>query len=61
MKIERAIKNLKSARHDAGMIPTDEYTATIDLAIEALRRVKDSRREDPLYPETPLPGETEEG
>ena len=60
MKLDRAIENLKRGRKDAGMIPEDEYTPTLDLATEALKRVKDSRRPDPLYPETPLPGETEE-
>ncbi len=34
--IDKAIKNLKAGRKDAGMIPEAEYTATIDLAIEAL-------------------------
>lgn len=40
MTIDRAIKNLKAGRKDCGMIPPEEYTPTIDLAIKALRELK---------------------
>ena len=43
MTIDKAIKNLKAGREDAGMIPPEEYIATIDLAVEALKLIKNSR------------------
>jgi hypothetical protein len=57
MKIEKAIKNLKAGRKDAGMIPPKEFTATIDLAIEALQRIKDMRRSPCTTADELLPGE----
>lgn len=40
MKISRAIKNLEAGRKDAGMISPEDYTPTIDLAIEGLKNLK---------------------
>ncbi len=60
MKLERAIKNLKAAKKDCGMIPSDEYTPTINLAIEAMEAVKMERNGDVYAPIPALPGETEE-
>ena len=57
MKIERAIANLRVGRKDAGAIPEAEYTETIDLAIEALKRAKHLRKTDPRYADKPLIGE----
>ena len=72
MKLERVIENLTAGREDCGMIPSDEFTQTIDLAIEAVKSVVQDRalrlpgRLVPLPGETPiinlstLPDETEE-
>ena len=40
MDINKAISNLIAGRKDAGMIPTDEYRQTIDMAIAALKIVR---------------------
>jgi len=60
MTLDEAIKNLKAGREDAGMIPEEEYTPTMDLAIEALERVRDDRQLIDLEDRGLLPGETEE-
>jgi len=60
MTIDRAIKNLKAGRKDCGMIPEEEYTATIDLAIAALGQFVILRKALPLFKDNLLPGETEE-
>ncbi len=60
MKLERAIKNLTKARKDCGMIPSSEYTQTINLAIEAMEAVKMERNGDVYGPIPALPGEKEE-
>ena len=58
MKIDRAIENLTAGREDAGMIPEEEYTQTIDLAIEAMKEWK-KRKAGTKHPELwLLPGET---
>ncbi|MDP3052263.1 MAG: hypothetical protein Q8N42_02025 [bacterium] len=38
--IDQAIKNLKAAKKDAGMVPDDEWTPTLNLAIKALKHEK---------------------
>ncbi len=60
MKILKAIGNLARGRIDAGMIPEKEYTQTLDLAIEALKRVQAGRPKPPSLAFLPLPGETED-
>jgi hypothetical protein len=60
MTIDEAIKRLQEDIDSTGNDEIDTLTEAEKLGIEALKRVKDSRRPDPLYPETPLPGETEE-
>lgn len=60
MNIDKAIKNLKAGRRDCGMIPPEEFTATIDLAIEALKRVKWNRKNYAVYRTSLLPGETKD-
>ncbi|MDO9334188.1 MAG: hypothetical protein Q7T57_06685 [Dehalococcoidales bacterium] len=60
MTIDKAIKNLKAGRRDCGMIPLGEFTSTMDLAIEALKRVKDMRVSPCTTADEILPGETEE-
>lgn len=58
MKIEKAIENLSAGREDCGMIPEEEYTQTIDLSIEALKRCQEHRRfQTPEFIRL-LPGET---
>lgn len=59
MKIDKAIKNLTAGRKDCGMIPGEEYTQTIDLAIAALKRVKSLRLHGLPDRYSILPGETE--
>ena len=58
MHIDKAIKNLRAGRKDCGMIPPEEYTATIDLATEALKRVKSLRVSGKPDRWSILPGET---
>ncbi len=60
MRLDRAIKNLKAGRRDAGMIPGDEYTPTLDLATEALKVILALRARYGPAPQFKLPGETEE-
>jgi 2-methylisocitrate lyase-like PEP mutase family enzyme len=60
MNVDKAIKNLKAGRKDCGMIPPEKYTATIDLAVEALKAVQYVRRNFPAVLVAKLPGETEE-
>ena len=60
MKLDRAIENLKRGRKDAGMIPEDEYTPTLDLATEALKREKEYRLTRGNRTFDLLPGETKE-
>lgn len=38
--VERAITNLKAGTRDAGMIPSEEYTPTLRLAIKALDQMQ---------------------
>jgi len=59
MKLNRAIYNLTEGREDCGMIPPDEYTLTIDMAIAALARVRYQRGQSVFPYDTLLPGETE--
>ena len=58
--IDKAIRNLKAGRKDCGMIPEEEYTPTVDLAIEALKREKARRDFYGHSVSTLLPGEAEE-
>ncbi|MBA7645328.1 hypothetical protein ES703_53083 [subsurface metagenome] len=60
MKLDRAIENLKRGRKDAGMIPEDEYTQTLDLASEALKRIRQFRNRRGVSMIAPLKGETKE-
>ncbi len=60
MQIDKAIKNLEAGRRDCGMIPPEEFTSTMNLAIEALKRVKKERTGYETYAPDLLPGETEE-
>ncbi len=60
MTIDKAIKNLRAGRTDCGMIPPGEYTATIDLATEALKYLKYSRKTFPARAPITLPGETKD-
>jgi len=60
MNIPTAIENLKAGREDCGMIPPEEYTPTIDLAIEALKRLQKIRGWDTYGHKLLLPGETED-
>jgi len=60
MKIDKAIKNLTRGRKDAGMIPEEEYTATIDLATEALKRIQELREDNAPRANFILPSETPE-
>jgi len=60
MKLEKAIENLTAGREDCGMIPEEEYTQTIDLAIEALKVIKRNRQNHPDIRFSLLPGETED-
>jgi len=69
MKIDKAIANLTAGREDCGMIPSDEYTQTIDQAVEALKRIRSGRSPERLkrglmrfirYMCCLLPGETNE-
>ena len=59
MKIDEAIQRLRwnvEYLHPGRNLKGKE---AIELGIEALKRVIDARRPDPLYPDTPLQGETE--
>lgn len=58
--IDKAIKNLIAGREDCGMIPEEEYTPTIDLAAEALKRVKRYKKLWAAWHMELLPGETED-
>ena len=60
MNIDKAIKNLRAGRKDCGMIPPEEFTPTIDLAIEALERIKEARGFSRNWSTASLQGETEE-
>ena len=60
ISIDEAIKNLKAAKKDAGMVPEDEWAPTLNLAIEALKRVKKCREDDGEIIDLPMPGETRE-
>ena len=60
MNIHKAIKNLTRGRQDAGMIPEKEFTQTINLAIEALKRVEDMRISPCTTADEILPGEKED-
>jgi len=60
VKISKAIKNLIAGRKDCGMIPSEEYTQTIDLATEALKQLRRLRNLPFGSPLPPLPGETPE-
>ncbi|MCK4723093.1 MAG: hypothetical protein KAT75_07305 [Dehalococcoidia bacterium] len=56
--IDRAIENLERGRKDAGMIPEDEYTPTLDLATEAMKEIRKEREQGIVSPNDLLPGET---
>ena len=58
MKIDRAIENLTAGREDASMIPEEEYTQTIDLAIEAMKECQKRRAGTRHLELWLLPGET---
>jgi hypothetical protein len=60
MTIDKAIKNLRAGKKDCGMIPDNEFTATFDLAIEALKRVRLQHAPGGVTTPRLLPGETEE-
>ena len=60
MKLSKAIKNLIRGREDCGMIPSEEYTATIDLATEASKRLQKLREDNAPRANFILPGETPE-
>jgi len=60
MTIDKAIKNLKRARKDCGMIPPEEYTPTIDLAVEALEFYLREKRANVSGIWSLLPGETKD-
>ncbi len=60
MTIDKAIEILEALSKGIYEGDRADAQAAEKLGGEALKRVKDSRRPDPLYPETPLPGETEE-
>lgn len=60
MNIAKAIKNLTAGREDCGMIPEDEYTPTMDLAAEALKRLAFNRLNTIASSDGLLPGETED-
>ena len=57
MTLDKAIEMLDTLRHRTNInLYRDEHDS-LELGIQALKRVKDSRRPDPLYPDTLLPGE----
>lgn len=58
--LDKAIKNLKAGRKDCGMIPEEEFTATIDLATEGLKAVKRLRVMFGFQADAKLPGEKKE-
>ena len=58
MTIDKAIRNLTKGRKDAGMIPPEEYTHTIDLATEALKYHLFRRHTPDAVGSPLLPGET---
>jgi len=60
MHIDKAIKNLKAAKKDAGMVPDDEWAPTLNMAIEALERIKEARGFSRNWSTASLQGETEE-
>ena len=45
MELDKIIANLKKGRKDAGMIPTEEYTQTLDSAVKTLKRIKSQRQD----------------
>jgi hypothetical protein len=54
--IVKAIKNLKAARKDAGMVPAEEWEPTIKLAIMALENALGKQILDSASEKAPLPG-----
>jgi len=60
MTLAEAIQNLTAGREDCGMIPEDEYTQTIDLAIEALKQIGQIRAYAKHLFLPLLPGETKD-
>ena len=60
MTADEAIKILTDTPIATASDDTEKYHRAARLGIEALKRVRDSRRPDPLYPDELLPGETEE-
>lgn len=60
MTLNKALKILGEVFELGRFCWEPEAMESYQLGIEALKRVKDSRGKDPLYPDTPLPGETEE-
>lgn len=60
MKLGKAILALKDIWEHVPSYSPEEYETAIDLAIEALRRLKAKRKLGIHYDQTPLPGETED-
>ena len=60
MNINKAIKNLIAGRENYRKIPKEEYTQTMDLATEALKRYKVNREVPGFTYWGLLPGETED-
>lgn len=60
MTIDEAIAILAAKKKDDVQRRAMMSADACQLGIEALERVKDARRPDPLYPDTPLLGETED-
>jgi len=58
MTLTKAIDNLIKGRDDCGMIPPEEYTLTIDMAIAGLSRIRHQRLSRINPDVTKLPGET---
>lgn len=58
MQLTEAIEDLQARIDGEFNIKRVDHCEDMKLGIEALKRVEDSRRLDPLYPDTPLPGET---
>jgi len=58
MTIDEAIRLLKTASQGWPLPPNEDYYKALDLGIEALRAVKDSRFDPSTYTSHLLPGET---
>jgi len=60
MKITRALEVLQTKQPESSDISDEDEEAAANLAIEALKRVKNNRGNGFPVLETPLPGETKE-